>query len=116
MVLLLDEMKLKENLVYDKHEANVGFVDVGDFNNQIAELEKECSSSDFSPHESVATHMLVLMVRGIFTKLEFPYAHFLTKDLSGEQIFPIVREATERLEKLGFKVLVVTADGASAKL
>ena len=40
IVLLLDEMKLKENLVYDKHETNVvGFVDVGDFNNQIAELE-----------------------------------------------------------------------------
>ena len=115
VILLLDEMKLKENLVYDKHEANVvGFVDVGDFNNQIAELEKECSSSEFGPRESIATHMLVLMVRGIFTKLEFPYAHFLTKDLSGEQIFSIVWEAIERLEKLGFKVVVVTADGASA--
>ena len=70
IVLLLDEMKLKENLVYDKHETNVvGFVDVGDFNNQITELEKECSSDDFGPRESIATHLLVLMVRGIFTKL-----------------------------------------------
>lgn len=113
-VLLLDEMKLKENLVYDKHEANViGFVGIGDFNNQITELEKECSSSDFGPHESIATHTLVLMVRGIFSKLEFPYAHFLTKDLTGEQIFSIVWEGIERLEKLGFKVVVVTADGAS---
>ena len=110
VVVLLDEMKLKENLVYDKHEANVvGFVDVGDFNNQIIELE-ECSSSDVS----LLLHVLVLMVRGIFTKLEFPYAHFLTKDLTGEQIFSIVWEAIERLEKLGFKVLVVTADGASS--
>ena len=97
-----------------KHETNVvGFVDVGDFNNQIAEPEKECSSDDFGSRESSATHMLVLMVWGIFTKLEFPYAHFLIKDLTGEQIFSVVWEAIERHEKLGFRVLVTTADGAS---
>ena len=74
-------------------------MDVGDFNNQITELENECSSDDSGRRESVATHVLVvLMVRGIFTKLEFPYAHFLTKDLTGEQIFSIVWEAIERLE------------------
>ena len=60
-------------MVYDKHETNVGFVDVGDFNNQIAELEKERSSDVFGPRESIATHVLILMVRGIFTKLELPY-------------------------------------------
>ena len=104
VVLLLDEMKLKENY---KHEANVvGFVDVGDFNNQLAELE--CSTSEFGRRESITMHVLVLMVRGSFTKLEFPYAHFLTKDLSGKQIFSIIWEAIERLEILGFKVVVVT--------
>ena len=56
VVVLLDEMKLKKIFVCDKHEANVvGFVDVGDFNNQIIELE-ECSS-DFGPHESIATRV-----------------------------------------------------------
>ena len=114
IVLLLDEMKVKENLVYDKHETNViGFVDIADVNNEIAELENECSSSNFGPLKAVATHMLVLMVRGIFIKLEFPYAHFPSKDLTGEHLFSILWEAIERLEKLGFKVMVITADGAS---
>lgn len=57
--------------------------------------------------------MLVLMIRGIFTRLRFPYAHFPTSSLTGEQLFSIVWEGVERLEHLGFKIIVVSADGAS---
>ena len=73
VILVLDEMKVKESLVFDKHETEVvGFVDMGDVNNELADLERECSTTD--QHPAIATHMLVLMVRGVFTGLRFPYA------------------------------------------
>ena len=77
VVLLIDEMKVKEGIVYDKHNAHVtGFV--GDVNNQLAEFETQCHQNDSGMNRPVATHILALMVRGIFMKLEFLYAHFLT--------------------------------------
>ena len=75
VVLVLNEVKIKESLVFDKHETEVvGFVDMGDINNKLADLEKERSTNH--QHPTIATHMLVLMVRGVFTDLRFPYAHF----------------------------------------
>lgn len=112
VVLVLDEMKVKESLVFDKHETKVvGFVDMGDVNNELADLERECSTTE--QHPAIATHMLVLMVRGVFTGLRFPYAHFPTTNIKAEQLFDIVWETIERLEHMKFKVIVVCADGAS---
>lgn len=111
VVLLLDEMKIKESLVYDKHQSKIiGFMNLGEVNNQLSEFERT-SSKESQP--CVATHTLTLMVRGIFFRLRFPYAHFFTTDITGDFIFLIVWEAIERLEKLDFRVLVITADGAS---
>ena len=66
------------------------------------------------PHPPVSKHVLVLMVRGIFFKLEFPYAHFGTMAVTADTLSPIVWEAIRQLESIGFKVICVTADGASA--
>lgn len=110
IVLLLDEMKVKESLVYDKYSCQViGFVELDDINHQMSLLENQTTSS-LPP---IATHLLTFMVRGLFTSCKFPYAHFPTDCLSGDQIFPIVWEAVERLERMGFKVIGITADGAS---
>lgn len=80
VVLIIDEMKVKEDLVYDKTgEVLLGFVDLGDINNQLHELELQANS--VKPHESIATHMLTLMIRGLFIKLEFPYASFSTQGI-----------------------------------
>ncbi len=54
---------------------------------------------------------MVLLVRGLFFKLNFPYAHFPTrKGIVADMLFPI---AIRQLEAIGFKVISVTADGAS---
>ena len=53
------------------------------------------------------------MVRGIMFKLEFPYAHFGTRNCAGDLLFPIVWEAIRRLEAQHIPVICVTADGAS---
>ena len=112
VVLLLDEMKIKQSLVYDKNESKI--VNLGEVNDQLAKFEREASNDTEQSCGEVATHILTLMVRGIFFRLRFPYAHFPTTGITGDYIFLIVWEAIERLERLGFKVLVITADGASA--
>ena len=112
VTLVIDEMKIQENLVYNKHNGKIiGFVDIGQINNDLLELElkKLCES----PRPPVANSILAIMVRGIFINLKFPYAYFPCKKLTAEQLFPIVWEAVERIEAAGLKVLCVVADGAS---
>lgn len=78
VVMIVDEMKIHEDLVFDKHGRNLlGFINLGTVNEQLQQLERR--TEDAQPHESIATHMLTVMVRGIFIKLEFPYASFPTQ-------------------------------------
>ena len=107
--LIIDEMKIKDGLVYNKQCGKViGFADFGDINNELMQLEKS------TEHPPIATHVLVLMVRGLFFKLEFPYAHFATEGVSADTLYPIVWEAVRRLEIDGVKVMCITADGGSS--
>jgi hypothetical protein len=80
VVLIFDEMKIHEDLIFDKHGHNLlGFINLGSINEQLQELEKESQTT--RPHENIATHVLTVMVRGVFIKLEFPFASFPTKGL-----------------------------------
>ena len=73
-VLVLDEMKIKEYLVYNKHTGNlVGYVNLGNVENQLLLLEENKKVTNY-----VATHMLTFMIRGISTSLNYPLAHFAT--------------------------------------
>ena len=116
VALVVDELKIMEDLVYNRHSGEiVGFVNLGSINNQLIELELQQHqvSDPASEHPPIATHMLVVMVRGIFVRLNFPYAHFPTDKLTADQLFPIMWEAVQRLEACGLKVIAITADGAS---
>lgn len=102
---------MREGLVYDKHSGEVsGFCNIGDINDELCELEQLCKGDRETP--TVASHMLVVMLRGVFFKLDFPLAHFACTDLTGEQIFSIVWEAVRLVESIDLKVLFITADGA----
>ena len=58
----MDEVHIRDNLVYDKHDGKlVGFVDLGETNNHLLDLQMT-SSTD----QKLAKSMLVLMVRGLF--------------------------------------------------
>ena len=108
VALILDEMKIKEGLVYNKYSGEIiGFTHLGDINDELMKLEQD------GDHPPVATHVLALMVRGLLFKLEFPYAHFATRSVTADAIFPIMWEAVRILEGAGLKVLCITADGAS---
>ena len=107
--LLIDEMRVKEGLVYNKHSGEIiGFTSLGDINDSLLSLEQE------GEQPQVAKQLLTLMVRGLMFKFNFPYAHFASRGATGDVLFPIVWEAIRRLESNGIKGLCVTADGASA--
>ena len=52
-----------------------GFVDLGDVNNHLAAFERSLEE-DGTSAQTLAKSMLVLMVRGLFSGLQFPYAQF----------------------------------------
>lgn len=65
--------------------------------------------------QQMATSMLVLLVKGIFTKLSFPYVQFPCTALSGDQLYdPLGKLSVVSLELCDFKVLGLTCDGLAA--
>ena len=42
VVLLMDEMKVREDLVFDRNGEVIGYVDIEDINNWLRKLEKSC--------------------------------------------------------------------------
>ena len=105
--LIIDEMKIKEGIVYNKATGSViGFTNIGDINNDLLKLEE-------GEENHLAKQVLVLMVRGTMFSLTFPYAHFGTLDITADLLYPIIWEAIQRLELNGLSVISVTADGAS---
>lgn len=116
VVLVWDEMKVHEDLVFDKANCQlVGFTNLGEINNKLDEVNQLCSSesAESSPRPELASHILLFMVRGMFSSLQFPYAHFATQGATADRLFPLVWEAVQRLEYCGFNVIAFCCDGAS---
>lgn len=112
VAVIFDEMKIKEGIVYNKHECRVvGYVNFGEVNNTLLHFERSLNGE--GDDHSVAKHMLVFVVRGVFIRLTFPYAQYPTTDLSADLLFPIVWEVVRNLECVGFKVISLTSDKAS---
>ena len=112
--LTYDEMKIKERLVYNKFtDQFVGFVALDDVGDHILEFERQCQPDGPIKKPELASHMLVLLIRGIFTGLKFPLAQFATTGAASHQLYPIVSEAVMRLEIMGFKVISLTSNGSS---
>jgi hypothetical protein len=85
---------------------------VGKVNDLLLQFERSLESNQDSTFP-IAKSMLVFFVRGLFNHLEFPYAQFACKSLSGDLLFNPFWEAVYRLERMGLKVIAATADGAS---
>ena len=77
-VLLLDEMKIQENLVWDKHSGElIGFVDLGDADVNFANLKDQ---------KELARHVLVFMIKSVVNPLSYLFATFATYTLVASQI------------------------------
>ena len=64
--------------------------------------------------QPLAKTMLVVMVRGLFSGLQFPYVQFPCGALRGDQMFHILWKTVGRLERYGFRVMGLTCDGLAA--
>ena len=93
--------------------AVIGFTNLGEVNSHLEAYETSLSRSTQSV-PSPATSMLVFMVRGLFSTLQFPYAQFPYCALSGDQLFEPFWERVSRLERIGFKVIGLSCDGLAA--
>ena len=103
--LLLDEMYIREDLVYNKHSGKlVGFVNLGDLNNHLLEFERSLQGERESDTPVLAKTMMSFMVKGVFTALRYPYAHFPSERLTRELLFQPFWEAVYHFERMGFKV------------
>ena len=61
VIILFDEMKIQENLVWDKHSGEmIEFVDLGDINVNFATLKNT---------QTLATHVLVFLVKNVVNPL-----------------------------------------------
>jgi hypothetical protein len=106
--ILIDEMKIKEGLVYQQETGKlIGFVDATD--NEVLD-EKQISTTK----ESVATHVLVFMVRGLKSDLQTVVATYATKSATSHQLYEWFWEVTAACELVDLRVRVCISDGASS--
>ena len=102
-------MYVKKDLVYNKITGElVGFVNLGDTNMHIQAFERAITSesSGSTANEPLASTMLGIMVRGLFPRLQYPYAYFPSSNLTGGLLYDPFWEAVLRSETLGFILLL----------
>ena len=105
VTILFDEMKIQEDLVWDKHTGElIGFVDLGDEKLNITTLKNT---------QELATHVLVFLVKSIVNPLSYSFATFATTGANSFHIFTMFWRAVMLLEGMNLKVIAATADGAS---
>ena len=104
VVLLMDEMKIQENLVWDKHNGElIEYVHLGDIDLNYATLSKVTT---------VASHVLVFLIRSVANPFKFNLANFTTDGISASQILLLLWRAISMYEISSLKVIAVTCDGA----
>lgn len=80
----------------------IGFVDLGDINNRLLAFEK--SVHDEVVPNVLASSVMVVMVKGVFTPIRFAYAQFPCSSMTWDLLFQPFWEAVFRLERMDFKV------------
>ena len=104
IILLLDEMHILEDIVFDKHNgAMIGYAKLGDIDDHLLQFEQSLTEDQPSP-PPLAKSMMVFMVHGLFNKLQFPYAQLPCASLSGDLLYEPFWEALGRVETCGLKV------------
>ena len=94
--------------------ALIGFVNTGSINTHLSNLGHHLEKGSGVVEQQLAKTMLVVMVRGLFSGLQFPYVQFPCGALRGDQMFHILWKTVGRLERYGFRVMGLTCDGLAA--
>ena len=103
MVILFDEMKIQESLVWLKHTGKlIGFVNLGDANLNYATLDKT---------NTIVSHDLVFLIRSIVNPFKLTLANFFPAC----QLLTLFRKAVGICEtQCNTKIVAATCNGASA--
>ena len=89
-------------VVYDKHQGTlIEFTNLGDVNKGLVKFEASIQNEE--PQEQLAKSMFVIKVRGLFNKLNYPYAQFACCNITADLLMTPVWEAIWSLETQGFK-------------
>ena len=84
-MLLLDEMKIDEDLVWDKNTGElIGYVDLGD---------PELTYATMKNAGTVASHVLVFLICDIVNPIKCSLANFATSNALSTQLFPLFWDA-----------------------
>ncbi len=107
IVISFDEMKIQEDLVWDKNTGElIGFVDLGDADVNYATLAKS---------QELTSHVLVFLVKSIVNPLSYSFATFATNGVTAYQLFPLFWRAVAILEgTCSLQVVATVSDGASS--
>ena len=104
VIVILDGMHIKQDLVYEKHTGEfVGFANLGAVNSQLLAFEQALEHSTTPEPEALVKSMLVIMVRGLFTSLQFPYAQFPCATVTGDLLHEPFWKAIYHIENAGSK-------------
>ena len=99
VTILLDEMKIQDDLVWDKHTGEfIHFVDLGGPDLNYVTLKDT---------NELATHVLVFLIRSIVNPLAYSLVTFVTSGVAAFQLFPIFWKAVAILEVATWKSLLL---------
>ena len=96
----------------------MGFTEMGEINDEmekfgrlcVSEMEKESKSAgnnekDLGERERhLAKYVIVFLVRGLFTKLCYPFGHFASEGFTSDQIFHVPMKLFEFWNRLVVKL------------
>jgi hypothetical protein len=98
VVLMLDEVSIKDDLVYDKVTGElVGFVNIG---NDVDDCHVIRNKEENIKTANVATHALVFMVTSIASRLKFSLGYFATTTATADQLFLLMWKAVDCLKHM----------------
>ncbi|XP_034245499.1 uncharacterized protein LOC117647711 [Thrips palmi] len=113
-VLMADEIHISQNLVFQKSTGRmIGYTSLDDVDNEVKNLEKSIDDPDKELEETVATKILVYMVKGVTNGVKEVVASFTTKDLSANQMYVWTWKVIGALERSGIAVIAFVSDGSS---
>ena len=109
--ILFDDVKVKSDLVYDKHTVELlGCVNLDNVSNELINLQNITQNDALR----VAKLLLVVMMRGVCSGLKYPLSTFATAGITADFLYPLIWKAIEIVKLYAkLKVLYLCCDGAT---
>ncbi|KAK3925819.1 Transposable element P transposase [Frankliniella fusca] len=113
-VLMADEMHISQNLVFQKSSGRlVGFTSLDDLDREIKTLEQHLDNPDKELEETMASKIMVFMVKGVSNGLKEVVATYGCSNVSTNQMHMWTWRVIAALERSGVAVIAFVSDGCS---